>query len=239
MSIRPLTKELQAKAEEELNETSSRIQNELDELKVWLNKTPHLKVRQDDQFLISFLRGCKFSLERAKAKLDAYYTIRQAMPEVFADRKITSDMIKCLKSGGLVPLPQTDGSTGPRFVIYRTAYDADKVDFIHLVKVYFTLMDIMQMEDDNLIVSGVSFISDLKQSKLGHFVRFTPTFMKKIMTNIQEGSPIRIKSVHYVNMPGFFVATFNMLKGFFSEKLRSRVSYSFLNNSKLRNFNFR
>lgn len=40
----------------------------------------------DDQFLVSFLRGCKFSYEKSKEKLDMYFTVRSAIPEFFYDR---------------------------------------------------------------------------------------------------------------------------------------------------------
>lgn len=37
----------------------------------------------DDQWLIAFLRGCKFSLERTKEKLDLYYSVRNTAPEFY------------------------------------------------------------------------------------------------------------------------------------------------------------
>lgn len=40
----------------------------------------------DDQFLVSFLRGCKYSYEKSKEKLDMYFTVRSAIPEFFDDR---------------------------------------------------------------------------------------------------------------------------------------------------------
>lgn len=40
----------------------------------------------DDQFLLSFIRGCKHSMERTKEKLDTYYTMRTLLPEFFANR---------------------------------------------------------------------------------------------------------------------------------------------------------
>lgn len=39
-----------------------------------------------DQWLLAFLRGSKFSLERSKEKLDMYYTMRTIVPEIFANR---------------------------------------------------------------------------------------------------------------------------------------------------------
>jgi hypothetical protein len=38
---------------------------------------------------MTFLRGCKFSLEKTKRKLDMYFTIRTAVPEFFGDRDVT------------------------------------------------------------------------------------------------------------------------------------------------------
>jgi hypothetical protein len=33
-----------------------------------------------------FLRGCKYSLERVKEKLDMYYTVRTALPTMMSNR---------------------------------------------------------------------------------------------------------------------------------------------------------
>lgn len=40
----------------------------------------------DDGRLMTFLRGCKFSLEKTKRKLDMYFTMRAAIPEFFSNR---------------------------------------------------------------------------------------------------------------------------------------------------------
>lgn len=37
----------------------------------------------DDQWLVGFLRGCKYSLERTKEKLDLHYSMRSLAPELF------------------------------------------------------------------------------------------------------------------------------------------------------------
>lgn len=86
LSVRPLTPALASLAADELNETPERLQIDLKVLKEWIKQSPHLRVRMDDQFLVTFLRGCKFSLEKAKQKLDLYYTVRSHLPEVMMDR---------------------------------------------------------------------------------------------------------------------------------------------------------
>ena len=84
--IRPLCPALAKLAAEELNEKPERIQMDLETLREWIIKSPHLKARIDDQFLVTFLRGCKYSLERAKQKLDTFYTVRTLIPELIKNR---------------------------------------------------------------------------------------------------------------------------------------------------------
>lgn len=100
VNIRPISKELALKAEKELFEKPERIQEDVDALRAWIEKTPYLKARTDDQTLVNTLRACKYSLEKAKAKIDAYYTIRTAFNEAFANRyPITERMIEIMRLG--------------------------------------------------------------------------------------------------------------------------------------------
>lgn len=39
-----------------------------------------------DQWLVGFLRGSKFSLERCKEKMEMYYTFKTIVPEFFENR---------------------------------------------------------------------------------------------------------------------------------------------------------
>jgi hypothetical protein len=86
INLRPLSPELAALAAKELNESPDRLASDLKALKEWIRQSPHLRVRMDDQFLVAFLRGCKYSLEKAKQKFDLYYTVRSFMPEVMMNR---------------------------------------------------------------------------------------------------------------------------------------------------------
>lgn len=86
LKIRPLSPELQKLACEELFEVPEKIPAMVQNLKEWIEKSPHLKARTDDQFLVTFLRCCKYSLERAKYKIDMFYTLRTHLPELMQDR---------------------------------------------------------------------------------------------------------------------------------------------------------
>lgn len=49
-TIRPLSKELQEKAIAELNENPSSIREDIDHIKEWLRKQPHLNPRMGKSF---------------------------------------------------------------------------------------------------------------------------------------------------------------------------------------------
>lgn len=53
MSIRPLSKELQAKAEKELFEKPDRIKEDIAYIKEWLKKQPHINARTGN-FYVSY-----------------------------------------------------------------------------------------------------------------------------------------------------------------------------------------
>lgn len=91
--IRTLSIGLAKLAADELNETPERISSDIDALRAWIAQSPHLNSRVNDQFLIAFLRGCKYSLEKAKAKLDLFYTLRSQSLELMKNRDPTDEKV--------------------------------------------------------------------------------------------------------------------------------------------------
>ncbi|XP_063695617.1 alpha-tocopherol transfer protein-like [Culicoides brevitarsis] len=225
VNIRPISKELALKAEKELNEKPERIQEDIDALRAWIAKTPYLRARTDDQFLVNILRGCKYSLEKAKTKIDAYYTIRTAFSEVFSDRyPITDKMIEILRLGIILPLPETDGPDGPRIVLSRVGmYDPEKYTLPELFKSTLLITDVLHLTDDNVTIAGQTSIQDSKGVTMAHLSKFNPLFMKKMSMAFQEGNPTRIKGLHYVNTPPAFLSLFNFFKTFLNDKVKSRI----------------
>ena len=63
---------------------------ELDALKKWYSKQPHLPENVTDQLLLTLLHSCSNSVEQTKFKIDSYFTIRTHAPEMFSNRSISS-----------------------------------------------------------------------------------------------------------------------------------------------------
>ncbi|XP_058064951.1 retinol-binding protein pinta-like, partial [Anopheles bellator] len=184
--IRPLSAELTKKAAEELFEKPERLDEDLDALRVWLSQCPHIKARTDDQFLMMFLRGSKHSLERAKEKLDMYYSVRTSMPELMLNRDPEEAKIKeLIELGSLIPLPNTATPDGPRIILVRPGvYDPSKYTIEEVFKYNTMVVDIMMKEDDNLIVAGQMGIMDLANTTMAHFLHFSPSFVKEATTSM-------------------------------------------------------
>jgi hypothetical protein len=96
INVRPLTPALAALAEKDLNETPERLVSDLKALREWIRQSPHLHVRTDDQFLVTFLRGCKYSLEKVKQKFDLYHSVRSLMPEVMMNRDPLDERLQAI-----------------------------------------------------------------------------------------------------------------------------------------------
>lgn len=224
-AIRPLNSGLQVVAREQLHEEPDKIQENLDIFKEWIRKSAHLRSRTDDQFLITFLRGCKYSLEMAKKKLDMFYTLRTHIPEMIADRDPLNERLhRIIKLGVGLPLPVTETPGSPRLMLMRVgAYDGNEFTIHEVMKVNMMVNDILLLEDDHSIVAGQIGIVDLKNATMAHFIQMQPSLMKKMSMMFQEGMPIRQKGVHYINTPSWFEKIFNLFKTFLNEKMKSRV----------------
>lgn len=224
-AIRPLNTSLQAVAREQLFEEPDRIQESLDTLKEWIRKSAHLQTRLDDQFLIAFLRGCKYSLEMTKKKLDMFYTLRTHIPEMMNNRDPLNEKVhQIIKLGVGLPLPDTESPGSPRIMLIRPGiYDANHFTMQEVMNVSTMVNDILMVEDDNVMVAGQIGIIDLQNVTVAHFIQMQPAFMKKMTMMWQEGMPIRQKGVHYINTPSTFEKVFNLFKSFMNDKMKSRV----------------
>lgn len=228
LNIRPLSPALEKIAKDELNEDPSQIPQMLEQFREWIRKSPHLRSRMDDQFLVSFLRGSKYSLEKAKHKLDMFYTLREHSPEFFKDRDPEKmNVHEYMKISSMFALPKSWSDGAPRVIFSRSGgYDPSKYKLEEIMKCFMLVGDILHEEDDQMIISGQVNIVDLKHASMAHFTAFTPQMMKKMTMMMQDGSPFRLKAIHYINVPSFFEKMFNVFRQFLNEKTKSRVSLS-------------
>ncbi|XP_045490790.1 alpha-tocopherol transfer protein-like [Colias croceus] len=224
MSIRALSPELAEKARLELNEDSNRLQSDIQHIKDWLSKQPHLRARTDDQFIVSFLRGCKFSLERTKEKIDLYYSLRTMAPELFSVHAKDARFKEIMSQGSYIILPKTCASDKTRITLIRPGrYDANKYSIIDILSAANNLEKIILVDDDAGLINGRRTIVDLEGVTMAHFVQMSPSNMKKMIVLGQDATPMRMKGAHYINLPNGFDVVFNAMRSLLNEKNRNRL----------------
>ncbi|XP_030387039.1 alpha-tocopherol transfer protein-like [Scaptodrosophila lebanonensis] len=221
--LRPINSDLRQIAQVELNEIETRIESDIGALRVWLAKQPHLRSREDEQFLVAFLRGCKYSLEKAKSKIDHFYTIKTMMPELFAKNVMDEKNIALCRSGTYVSLPKPLGPGGPRIQLSKySKFDSKLYKLIDLFRYQTLLMEHQIQQDDNCIISGYIEIVDMSNMSLSFLTHLDFPLIKRLGVFAEKGAPMRIKGVHLVNFPKEAVAVINLAKSLMPSKLQKR-----------------
>ncbi|XP_067015396.1 retinol-binding protein pinta [Anabrus simplex] len=223
LDIRPLTKDLEDAARENINEDPERREKDVAYIKDWLSKQPHLRARTDDQFLITFLRGCKFSLERTKEKLDAYYTYRTAMPEFFKNRDPFLPELQDIFNKGIQLSLGTDAEGHHVWLMMMHLIDTSKHNVDDILKAVFMVFEIIFLECDHAAIFGQKVLADCHNITLAHMAMWTPTVTQKSVSVWQNGYPCRIAGIEYINTPGFFGTLINLVKTVLKEKIRKRL----------------
>ncbi|XP_055530860.1 alpha-tocopherol transfer protein-like [Wyeomyia smithii] len=224
MTLRPISTELAIVAKDELNEEPTQLNSQLEVVKRSFNSQRTLSGQPSDQILLSFLRGCKFSLEKTKEKLLLFYRIRTALPQVVQDRDpLNEHVLKVIRMGVGIPLPETVSQSDPRIFVIRVAkFDLAECNFADVIKVGTMINDIMMRDDDQVVICGMSLIIDLAHVTAGHLFQFDLDFLKQVAVLYQDASPFRMRGIHIFNPPPGMETVVKVFNGLLSSKNQDR-----------------
>lgn len=218
--------ELAEAAKETFGETPKLMQASIEDLRTWLSKSPHLhSIQQDDAVLKTFLRGCNFSLERTKEKLDNFHAIKGSCPEWFGNWDPSSALAQEILSwGAYLILPGFDRH-GRLVLLSRVkCINPSKIDFNHLMWAMQMIMTTgVKNCQDQLAIKGMVIISDLEGATAAHLTIFNLSILKKLITMMESAFPMKPKAEHILNMPSIFESFFQLVQGMQKEKMRART----------------
>jgi len=216
--------DLDKSAYEEFGETPALLQSSKEALRIWLAKSPHLQlICQDDAFLTTFLRGCKYSLERTKEKLDNFHAVKTNCPEWFDNWDPFDPAVQeILDSGICLPLPGYDKHGRSVTLNMSGNVKPAKMKLDDLMKTSMMVMSVARKEDDQAIIQGFVMVQDMAGMGKDILTLFNMATIKKLITMGETAAPVRPKMAHILNRPSIMESIHNMVKGLQKEKMKRR-----------------
>ncbi|XP_065356438.1 alpha-tocopherol transfer protein-like [Calliphora vicina] len=216
------SKTAQNKALQELRETPENIQKGLIELKNLLQAETKLNIpKTDEEWLILYLRACKFYPESARDLVRRNYTIRRKYTEI--TNLLMTIKLKPVFDNNLVTMLPWRDQHGRRIIVsVMKQWDHKAVPYDTVYAACALCTELIQLEVETQI-NGVMYLVDLQELTFGQALQYTPYRIKRILDNIQNNIPLRVKGFHVVNQPKFFEPIFSTFKLFFNPKFAARI----------------
>ncbi|XP_023720822.1 clavesin-1-like [Cryptotermes secundus] len=132
----------QITVKEELSKDTKLKTEDIENLRDWLSRQPHLPSGITDEQLILFLHCCQYHLEDCKQVIETYYTIRTHSPELFAARDPKGDGVQ--QSLSLVFLLSnlkrvSFGSTDEQLILFLHCCQYHLEDCKQVIETYYTI----------------------------------------------------------------------------------------------------
>jgi len=213
-----------------LNEKPEQVKRDIETIRQWILAQPHLgeNAKSDDKFILTYLRGCKFSYERTKEKIDTWHSVRTHCPEFFNGWDVERpELMELLDIGMSIPLKGYDKEGRKVLVMKPSDADNKRHPIEDRMKVLLITNDLFMHFNDDLqaVVKGVVVISDNKGVDAALMKSMTPSLAKKCIVIFQDGYPSNPKENHLVNIPSFMEKFAKLMLSFASQKMRDRSKF--------------
>ncbi|XP_044267343.1 alpha-tocopherol transfer protein-like isoform X2 [Tribolium madens] len=225
LELEDLSPEAKEIARKELRETPDVSREAVSTLKDLLKEEKDLHVPLDnDQWLIRFLRPCKFYPESALELIKRYYSFKVKHSDIY-NGLVPSKEKNIFEQNILTVQPNRD-QLGRRILILELGkkWKTSEVTLDEVFKGAVLFLELAMLEPETQ-VCGAVVVFDMDGLSLSQTTKFTPMFAKRIVDWLQDSVPLRIKNIHIVNQPYIFKIVFNLFKPFLREKLRNRIIF--------------
>ncbi len=119
-------------------------------------------------------------------------------------------------------LPEPDRKGHRIFIGRLSNTDPAQYNFIAAVKAMQLVIETSLREEG--AAPGYVFVYDQRGVQLGHVARMPLAAVRKYLTYIQEGLPIKMRAIHVVNLNPVGERFLNMVKPFMKRELYNLVS---------------
>nr|CAH7748959.1 unnamed protein product [Callosobruchus chinensis] len=194
---------------------------DINNLKEWAEMQPHLPKMTELQ-LILFLQSCYYSNELAKTTIDIYFTVKTLCPDIFGNRTIKDPAVKLGAKTILTTILPKQTPSGDT-VIFIKMMDSNPDNFNFAIQVRcFDMITLCHLHREGP-TNGITIVLDMQGVVFGHFLKLSVVVMKKLLYYLQDGMPIRLKSLQYFNIPPFMDKILALMKPFMKKELYDAI----------------
>ncbi|XP_073996273.1 retinol-binding protein pinta-like [Rhodnius prolixus] len=211
---------------EEFGYSRKQLDSDLEQLKEWLKLQHHLpagRLKESDSFLKMFLAGCKGSLEKAKRKLDAYYTYRSHTVIFDCRDPFHPDYMNTKYLAYYVPTPKLTKHT--RFAFFKLADEnQEKFSLLAIVGSMLNVADLGLRLEKNFGVKCCILFDAKNVTISNHIAKLKPLVVKDFIYYTLKTMPYRYSNFFVINAPEFVATAVNtLILPLMSKKMRSRM----------------
>lgn len=220
-NVPPLEGALAEKAKWELNESDENRSKLLLLLRQQFQQQhPGLLPRDDDAFLLRFLRARKFDMDRTTKLLINYCNFRRTQKDLF---QVTSTELQTVLQKGVIGLlPQRDKNGCPILFVSSKQMNLQEIPFKTMLRVLIYLCEKL-MEDYTVQIHGVVALYDLDKYPLGLMNIVQSEEKRAAMQWTENCFPIRFCGAHIMNQPWYVGMLLSIVRMFTTKKILSRV----------------
>ncbi|KAL6433080.1 hypothetical protein ACFW04_006393 [Cataglyphis niger] len=225
--------EAKALAKKELRETEENVKNGIETLRKYIEEDETLHYCTDDNFLLIFLRPCKFYPQSAFELMKRVADFRNKHAALFSDL-IPSDERDAIVNHQVINVLKNRDHKNRRVMIVQAgkSWDPSKVTSDQILRMLYIVHLLAIQEEETQIFGGV-VIMDFDGLSMKQVKGMPPSFSMKLLSFIQDAMPLRLKEVHFVKQPFLFNMVWTMFKPFVREKLKKRMFFHGTNMSSL------
>ncbi|XP_011163312.2 alpha-tocopherol transfer protein-like [Solenopsis invicta] len=198
--------------------------SDLQMLKDWMDKQPHLP-QIEMLYFVMFLHSNYYRIEPTKKTIDNFFTIRTHLPEIFSNRDPIAwkDLRQAFSIIAAVPLEE---KTKEKYIMTLVKFldtNPSKFNYLECAKYLFMTCEVQNVVHGTS--AGQIVILDAAGFSFSHLASFNLVILKKILFYIQEAAPVRLKAIHILNTMPVVDALVNLVKPFMKKELMNILHF--------------
>jgi len=214
---------------EKLNENPGHEKEDIESIRKWIKQQPHLKNygKTDDNFILSYLRGCKFSYEKTKKKIDMWHAMRAHCPEYYTEwDPLEKKNNEILSHGQVVPLAGYDKHGRKVVIDISSKMSLEVASLEERQRVAMMAMDMAFLKpDEQASVTGIVYICDTEGAGAKLAKAVTPSFLKKLTVIYQDSYPSNPKQAFMFNLHPVIDGLCRLAMSFSNKKMQERTKF--------------